>query len=68
MTADHTLAAALAHAHAIALRGHGRRFTSPHAPNTGLQRLLAAPGFIDRSTVHGLDEGDPARIYRFAGS
>jgi hypothetical protein len=28
----------------------------------------AAPDFIDSGIVHGLDEGDPELIYRFAGS
>jgi len=54
--------------HAIALRGDGRLFTSTNASNTGMQRLLAASGFIDSGIVHGLDEGDPELLYRFAGS
>ncbi|KDE91071.1 MULTISPECIES: GNAT family N-acetyltransferase [Stenotrophomonas] len=54
--------------HAIALHGHGRLFTSTNASNTGMQRLLAASGFIDSGIVHGLDEGDPELLYRFAGS
>jgi hypothetical protein len=33
-----------------------------------MQRLLAASGFIDSGIVHGLDEGDPELLYRFAGS
>ncbi|RTQ88546.1 MULTISPECIES: GNAT family N-acetyltransferase [Stenotrophomonas] len=54
--------------HAIALQGQGRLFTSTNASNTGMQRLLATSGFIDSGIVHGLDEGDPELIYRFAGS
>lgn len=54
--------------HAIALHGHGKLFTSTNASNAGMQRLLAASGFIDSGIVHGLDEGDPERIYRFAAS
>ena len=54
--------------HAIALRGDGRLFTSTNASNTGMQRLLTVSGFIDSGIVHGLDEGDPELIYRFAGS
>ncbi|HFL1973121.1 TPA: N-acetyltransferase family protein [Stenotrophomonas maltophilia] len=54
--------------HAIALQGQGKLFTSTNASNTGMQRLLAASGFIDSGIVHGLDEGDPELIYRFAGS
>ncbi|MHC1653927.1 N-acetyltransferase family protein [Stenotrophomonas maltophilia] len=54
--------------HAITLQGQGRLFTSTNASNTGMQRRLAAAGFIDSGIVHGLDEGDPELIYRFAGS
>lgn len=68
MTAGRALAAAIGHAHAIALQDHGKRFTSPHASTTSMQRLLATPGFIDHGIVHGLDEGDSELIYRFAGS
>ncbi|MBN7839802.1 GNAT family N-acetyltransferase [Stenotrophomonas maltophilia] len=52
--------------HAIALQGQGKLFTSTNASNTGMQRLLAASGFIDSGIVHGLDEGDPELVYRFA--
>lgn len=31
-----------------------------------MQRLLAAAGFVGSGIVHGLDEGDPELIYRFA--
>ncbi len=52
--------------HAIALQGQGKLFTSTNASNTGMQRLLATSGFIDSGIVHGLDEGDPELVYRFA--
>jgi len=52
--------------HAIALQGQGKLFASTNASNTGMQRLLAASGFIDSGIVHGLDEGDPELVYRFA--
>ena len=54
--------------HAIARRGRGKLFTSTNASNIGMQRLLVASGFIDSGIVHGLDDGDPELIYRFAGS
>lgn len=53
--------------HAIARRGGGKLFTSTNSSNSGMQRLLAASGFVDSGIVHGLDEGDPELIYRFAG-
>ncbi|HDS1623163.1 GNAT family N-acetyltransferase [Stenotrophomonas maltophilia] len=52
--------------HAITWRGGGKLFTSTNASNTGMQRLLAAAGFVGSGIVHGLDEGDPELIYRFA--
>mgnify|MGYP006194989781 FL=1 len=52
--------------HAIRWRGGGKLFTSTNASNTGMQRLLAAAGFVGSGIVHGLDEGDPELIYRFA--
>lgn len=52
--------------HAVARRGRGKLFTSTHASNIGMQRLLVASGFIDSGIVHGLDDGDPELIYRFA--
>lgn len=53
---------------AIAMHGRRKLFTSTNASNIGMQRLLAASGFIDSGIVHGLDEGDPELIYRFAGA
>ncbi|ACF52497.1 GNAT family N-acetyltransferase [Stenotrophomonas maltophilia] len=53
---------------AIALHGRRKLFTSTNASNIGMQRLLDASGFIDSGIVHGLDEGDPELIYRFAGA
>ncbi len=53
---------------AIALHGRRKLFTSTNASNIGMQRLLAASGFIDSGIVHGLDEGDAELIYRFAGA
>ncbi|HEL4298146.1 TPA: GNAT family N-acetyltransferase [Stenotrophomonas maltophilia] len=53
--------------HAIARRGGGKLFTSTNSSNSSMQRLLAASGFVDSGIVHGLDEGDAERIYRFAG-
>lgn len=52
----------------IAQRGQRKLFTSTNASNFAMQRLLVASGFIDSGIVHGLDEGDPELIYRFAGS
>ncbi|TFZ44308.1 GNAT family N-acetyltransferase [Stenotrophomonas maltophilia] len=52
--------------HAIAWHGGGKLFTSTNASNLGMQRLLAANGFVGSGIVHGLDEGDPELIYRFA--
>jgi ribosomal protein S18 acetylase RimI-like enzyme len=54
--------------HASALQGQRKLFASTNASNAGMQRLLAASGFIGSGIVHGLDEGDPELIYRFAGS
>ncbi|QGM06336.1 GNAT family N-acetyltransferase [Stenotrophomonas maltophilia] len=54
--------------HVIAQRGQRKLFTSTNASNFAMQRLLVASGFIDSGIVHGLDEGDPELIYRFAGS
>ena len=51
---------------AIALHAHRKLFTSTNASNIGMQRLLAASGFIDSGIVHGLDDGDPELIYPFA--
>ncbi|WP_142806439.1 GNAT family N-acetyltransferase [Stenotrophomonas maltophilia] len=52
--------------HAIARRGGGKLFTSTNASNIGMQRLLTTHGFVGSGIVHGLDEGDPELIYRFA--
>ena len=52
--------------HAIEWHGGGKLFTSTNASNLGMQRLLAANGFVGSGIVHGLDEGDPELIYRFA--
>lgn len=54
--------------HAIAQRGQRKLFTLTNASNIAMQRLLVASGFIDSGIVHGLDDGDPELIYRFAGS
>ncbi len=54
--------------HAIAQRGQRKLFTSTNASNIAMQRLLVASSFIDSGIVHGLDDGDPELIYRFAGS
>ncbi|XFC39864.1 N-acetyltransferase family protein [Stenotrophomonas indicatrix] len=67
---------------AVPLRGHGigralllhatsisagtRLFTSTNQSNASMQRLLAAAGFVQCGIVHGLDDGDPELIYRFA--
>ncbi|HIE5094240.1 GNAT family N-acetyltransferase [Stenotrophomonas maltophilia] len=51
--------------HAVSQRGDAKLFTSTNASNTGMQRLLAANGFIGSGIVHGLDQGDPELIYRF---
>ncbi len=58
--------AATALRHAIAEQR--KLFTSTNASNIAMQRLLVASGFIDSGIVHGLDDGDPELIYRFAGS
>lgn len=42
--------------HTIARHGGSKLFTSTNASNIGMQRLLAANGFIDSGIVHGLDE------------
>lgn len=54
--------------HAIALQGQCRLFASTNTSNTGMQRLLAASGFIGSGIIRGLDEVDLELIYRFAGS
>ncbi len=54
--------------HAIAQRGGGKLFTSTNASNISMQRLLTAHGFVGSGIVHGLDEGDPELIYRFASA
>ncbi|HEL2978486.1 TPA: GNAT family N-acetyltransferase [Stenotrophomonas maltophilia] len=53
--------------YAIARRGSGKLLTSTNASNIGMQRLLAANGFVGSGIVHGLDEDDPELIYRFTG-
>lgn len=52
--------------HAIAQHRSGKLFTSTNASNIGMQRLLAANGFVGSGIVDGLDESDPELIYRFA--
>jgi hypothetical protein len=52
--------------HATSCSAGARLFTSTNQSNTSMQRLLAAAGFVQCGIVHGLDEGDPELIYRFA--
>jgi ribosomal protein S18 acetylase RimI-like enzyme len=40
-----------------------RVFTSANASNVAMINLLANLGFVDAGTVHGLDPGDPERIF-----
>ncbi len=52
--------------HATSCSAGARLFTSTSQSNANMQRLLAAAGFQQCGIVHGLDEGDPELIYRFA--
>ncbi|MEG0192517.1 MAG: GNAT family N-acetyltransferase [Stenotrophomonas sp.] len=52
--------------HATSRNEGARLFSSTNQSNTRMQRLLAAAGFVQCGIVHGLDEGDPELIYRFA--
>ena len=52
--------------HATSCSAGARLFTSTNQSNAHMQRLLAAAGFQQCGIVHGLDEGDPELIYRFA--
>ncbi|WP_447945383.1 N-acetyltransferase family protein [Stenotrophomonas indicatrix] len=52
--------------HATSCSAGARLFTSTNQSNANMQRLLAAAGFHQCGIVHGLDEGDPELIYRFA--
>ena len=52
--------------HATSCSAGARLFTSTGQSNANMQRLLAAAGFQQCGIVHGLDEGDPELIYRFA--
>ncbi|MBM9914429.1 MULTISPECIES: GNAT family N-acetyltransferase [Stenotrophomonas] len=52
--------------HATSISAGTRLFSSTNQSNTSMQRLLAAAGFVRCGIVHGLDEGDPELIYRFA--
>jgi len=52
--------------HATSCSAGARLFTSTNQSNANMQRLLAAAGFQQCGIVHGLDEGDPELIYRFA--
>ena len=52
--------------HATSCSAGARLFTSTNQSNASMQRLLAATGFQQCGIVHGLDEGDPELIYRFA--
>lgn len=52
--------------HATSCSAGARLFSSTNQSNTSMQRLLAAAGFVQCGIVHGLDEGDPELIYRFA--
>jgi GNAT superfamily N-acetyltransferase len=52
--------------HAVSCSAGARLFSSTNQSNTSMQRLLAAAGFVQCGIVHGLDEGDPELIYRFA--
>lgn len=52
--------------HATSCSAGARLFTSTNQSNANMQRLLAAAGFQQCGIAHGLDEGDPELIYRFA--
>jgi len=52
--------------HATSCSAGARLFTSTNQSNANMQGLLAAAGFQQCGIVHGLDEGDPELIYRFA--
>jgi len=52
--------------HATSCSAGARLFTSTNQSNANMQRLLAAAGFQQCGIVHGLDEGDPELIYRYA--
>ena len=52
--------------HATSRSAGARLFTSTNQSNASMQRLLAAAVFAQCGIVHGLDEGDPELIYRFA--